>query len=331
MPPSIIPSVWCGIIADGHHVDPKALRTALRAKRGEGKLFFVTDAMSLVGSEQDSFTLNGRTVRRERGGFCSKLVLSDGTLAGSDVDMVSTIRYGVTYLELPLAEALRMATLYPARFLRLEGRGHLLAGCPRRSGALDRCSPGHSDLHQRRSGLEIEDVMTAITDAYFSNLIGRLETLKTELAEPMALAANAILEAARNDKRVYVFGTGHSHMLAEEVHYRAGGLAFTVPVLVGSAMLHEGAVISSVYERTEGLVRPVLERYGMQPGDVIIIASNSGVNAAPIEAADYGHEIGAKVIAITSVSYSSAVANGRRRLADIADIVLDNGLPPAMQ
>jgi N-acetylglucosamine-6-phosphate deacetylase len=122
------PSVWCGIIADGHHVDPKALRTALRAKRGEGKLFFVTDAMSLVGSERDSFTLNGRTVRRERGGFCSKLVLSDGTLAGSDVDMASTIRYGVTYLELALAEALRMATLYPARFLRLEDHGHLSPG-----------------------------------------------------------------------------------------------------------------------------------------------------------------------------------------------------------
>ncbi|MBB4168455.1 N-acetylglucosamine-6-phosphate deacetylase [Rhizobium sp. BK538] len=122
------PSVWCGIIADGHHVDQKALRTALRAKRGEGKLFFVTDAMSLVGSEQDSFTLNGRTVRRERGGFCSKLVLSDGTLAGSDVDMASTIRYGVTYLELPLAEALRMATLYPARFLRLEDHGYLSPG-----------------------------------------------------------------------------------------------------------------------------------------------------------------------------------------------------------
>ncbi|MCS3739651.1 MULTISPECIES: N-acetylglucosamine-6-phosphate deacetylase [unclassified Rhizobium] len=122
------PSVWCGIIADGHHVDPKALRAALRAKRGEGKLFFVTDAMSLVGSEKDSFTLNGRTVRRERGGFCSKLVLSDGTLAGSDVDMASTIRYGVTYLELTLAEALRMATLYPARFLNLEGYGHLSPG-----------------------------------------------------------------------------------------------------------------------------------------------------------------------------------------------------------
>ncbi|MBB3563659.1 N-acetylglucosamine-6-phosphate deacetylase [Rhizobium sp. BK512] len=122
------PSVWCGIIADGHHVDPKALRTALRAKRGEGKLFFVTDAMSLVGSEMDTFTLNGRTVRRERGGFCSKLVLSDGTLAGSDVDMASTIRYGVTYLELTLAEALRMATLYPARFLKFADRGQLSPG-----------------------------------------------------------------------------------------------------------------------------------------------------------------------------------------------------------
>jgi len=170
--------------------------------------------------------------------------------------------------------------------------------------------------------------MTAITDAYFSNLIGRLETLKGTLEAPMAKAAAAILAAARGDKRVYVFGTGHSHMLAEEVHYRAGGLAFTIPVLVGSAMLHEGAVISSVYERTEGLVRPVLERYAIQPGDVLVIASNSGVNAAPIEAADYGREIGATVIAITSVAYSTAIANGRRRLADIADVVLDNGLPP---
>ncbi|WP_111562662.1 N-acetylglucosamine-6-phosphate deacetylase [Rhizobium sp.] len=122
------PAVWCGIIADGHHVDPKALRTALRAKRGEGKLFFVTDAMSLVGSTENSFTLNGRTVRRETGAFCSRLVLSDGTLAGSDVDMASAIRYGLTYLDLSLSEALRMATLYPARFLKLDDRGRLAPG-----------------------------------------------------------------------------------------------------------------------------------------------------------------------------------------------------------
>lgn len=122
------PGPWCGVIADGHHVDQRALRIALRAKRGEGRLFFVTDAMSLVGTDLDSFTLNGRTVYRQRGGYCSKLTLSDGTLAGSDVDMASTIRYGVNILELPLAEALRMATSYPARFLRLTDRGHLAPG-----------------------------------------------------------------------------------------------------------------------------------------------------------------------------------------------------------
>jgi N-acetylglucosamine-6-phosphate deacetylase len=122
------PNTWCGIIADGHHVDPRALRIALRAKRGEGKLFFVTDAMPLVGSDADSFELNGRTVYRKTGDFCSKVVLADGTLAGADVDMASTIRYGVGMLELPLAEALRMATAYPARFLRLADRGRLTSG-----------------------------------------------------------------------------------------------------------------------------------------------------------------------------------------------------------
>ncbi len=120
--------VWCGIIADGHHVDPMALRLALRAKRGEGRLFFVTDAMALVGSDADSFTLNGRLVRRSPGGLCPKLTLDGGVLAGSDLDMASAVRYGVAALDLTLAEALRMASLYPARFLRLGDRGLLRPG-----------------------------------------------------------------------------------------------------------------------------------------------------------------------------------------------------------
>ncbi len=120
--------VWCGIIADGHHVDPMALRLALRAKRGEGKLFFVTDAMALVGSDADSFTLNGRLVRRSAGGLCPRLTLDGGVLAGSDLDMASAVRYGVAALDLTLAEALRMASLYPARFLRLGDRGLLRPG-----------------------------------------------------------------------------------------------------------------------------------------------------------------------------------------------------------
>jgi N-acetylglucosamine-6-phosphate deacetylase len=124
------PEVWAGIIADGFHIDPRTLRIALRAKgtRGQGRLFFVTDAMSLVGQEADEFILGGRTVRRERTGFCPRLTLKDGTLAGSDLDMASAVRFGVTHLDLPLDEALRMAAAYPADFLRLSDRGRLLPG-----------------------------------------------------------------------------------------------------------------------------------------------------------------------------------------------------------
>lgn len=122
------PDIWCGIVADGHHVDPLALRLALRAKRGDAHLFFVTDAMALVGSDKQSFEINGRSVKRVPGGICSKLVLADGTIAGSDLDMASAIRFGVAELELTLGQALRMASFYPARYLRLSDRGLLRPG-----------------------------------------------------------------------------------------------------------------------------------------------------------------------------------------------------------
>jgi len=170
--------------------------------------------------------------------------------------------------------------------------------------------------------------MNPIADEYLANLTDRLSALRRELAEPIAAAVEMVVETARGDGRVYVFGTGHSHMLAEEVHYRAGGLAFTVPILAGPIMLHEGAVAGTVYERTEGVVRPIMERYGIGANDIVFVSSNSGVNAAPLEAARYGREKGARVIAITSVDYSTAAAKGGTRLADLADLVLDNGSPP---
>lgn len=170
--------------------------------------------------------------------------------------------------------------------------------------------------------------MTAVTDAYFSDLIARLASLKDALAEPMARAEDAIVETARRDGLVYVFGTGHSHMLAEEVHFRAGGLALTVPILATATMLHGGAVMGTAYERMEGIVGPIMDRYPIGPDDVLFVISNSGINAVPLEAARIGKQRGATVIAITSVEYSTASAKGRERLADIADIVLDNGAPP---
>ncbi|MDP1667752.1 N-acetylglucosamine-6-phosphate deacetylase [Phaeovulum sp.] len=121
-------TAWGGIIADGTHVDPASLRIALRAKRGPGRLFLVTDAMSLVGTAGKSLTLDGRKIRRESVGGGSRLTLADGTLAGSDLDMASAVRFAAGPLEQGEAEALRMASLFPAQFLRLSDRGHLAPG-----------------------------------------------------------------------------------------------------------------------------------------------------------------------------------------------------------
>ncbi|MEO3387027.1 N-acetylglucosamine-6-phosphate deacetylase [Mesorhizobium sp. CAU 1741] len=123
------PGVWGGIIADGHHVDPRALKVAFAAKRDPGRLFVVTDAMALVGSDRQSFLLNGRTVTRDASGYCPRLTLEDGTLAGSDIDMASSLRFLVDRVGMPVADALRRATADPADFLRIgHERGRLIAG-----------------------------------------------------------------------------------------------------------------------------------------------------------------------------------------------------------
>ncbi|MGH6759969.1 MAG: N-acetylglucosamine-6-phosphate deacetylase [Phyllobacterium sp.] len=116
-------SLYAGLIADGFHVDRPAMAIALRAKKGPGKVFLVTDAMSPIGTDITSFTLNGRLIKREGG----RLTLEDGTLAGADLDMISAVRFIHREIGLELDEALRMASLYPAEAIGLDRqRGRLL-------------------------------------------------------------------------------------------------------------------------------------------------------------------------------------------------------------
>ena len=107
-------ALWCGVIVDGHHVHPAALRLALRAKP-RGKLFLVTDAMPPVGGDTTTFQLGGLRVHC-RDGRCET---DDGTLAGACLDMASAVRNAVAQLGLADDEALRMASTYPADFLGL--------------------------------------------------------------------------------------------------------------------------------------------------------------------------------------------------------------------
>jgi N-acetylglucosamine-6-phosphate deacetylase len=122
-----IGEVSAGLIADGFHVDRHAIAIALRAKRSPGRIFLVTDAMATIGTDMTEFTLNGRTIRRDGG----RLTLADGTLAGADLDMISAVRFMHREIGLPVEEALRMASLYPARTVAQDDRlGRIGEGRP---------------------------------------------------------------------------------------------------------------------------------------------------------------------------------------------------------
>lgn len=107
---------WCGVIVDGVHVHPASLRVALKAKP-RGKVFLVTDAMPMVGADDPSFDLYGETITAIDGVVRN----AAGALAGSALDMASAVRNSVQMLGLPLDEACRMASQYPAEFLGIGG------------------------------------------------------------------------------------------------------------------------------------------------------------------------------------------------------------------
>ncbi len=118
-------NLHAGLIADGLHVHPAAMAAALRAKNGPGRIFLVTDAMSPIGTDMTSFTLNGREILRQDG----RLTLADGTLAGADIDMASSVRLVHETLGLPFEEALRMASTYPAEAVQIaETKGSIRPG-----------------------------------------------------------------------------------------------------------------------------------------------------------------------------------------------------------
>jgi N-acetylglucosamine-6-phosphate deacetylase len=116
--------VYAGLIADSHHVKPATMNIALRAKKGPGQIFLISDAMSPVGTDVKELVLNDRRIVRENG----KLLLEDGTLAGADLEMASAVRVLSRQTDATLEEALRMASLYPAQAVGLSGAGRLAIG-----------------------------------------------------------------------------------------------------------------------------------------------------------------------------------------------------------
>ncbi len=116
---------WAGLIVDGHHVHAEVLKIALRAKRLD-RFMLVTDAMPSVGADVKEFRIQGRVITVEG----DKIVDDEGRLAGAHLDMAGAVRNTVNQLGVPLTDALRMVSTYPAEFLKLDGH-------------VGRIAPGH--------------------------------------------------------------------------------------------------------------------------------------------------------------------------------------------
>jgi uncharacterized phosphosugar-binding protein len=164
-------------------------------------------------------------------------------------------------------------------------------------------------------------------DTYYAEVQKQLAQVYSAQRAAIGQAAEWLGEALANDRWLYAFGTGHSHLLAEEIFYRAGGLAHAVPILDDRLMLHEKAIEATYVEREEGYAAGLLKQYPVASGDMLIVASNSGRNAVPVELALAGRELGLKVVVITSLQQTRAWPSRHssgKRLAEVGDLTIDN-------
>ena len=165
---------------------------------------------------------------------------------------------------------------------------------------------------------------------YTRSVQALLEEIVATQMDAIGRAARLVADAVAGDGIVYTFGTGHSHVIAEDAAYRAGGLAPVDAILEASLTGHEKVRQSEFMERVEGIAKVIFDYYGISSHDALVVISNSGRNAAPIEMALLARERRVPVIAITSLAHSQGTTSRHssgKKLFQIADVVIDNHCP----
>ncbi|MEM2203575.1 MAG: SIS domain-containing protein [Sulfolobales archaeon] len=157
-----------------------------------------------------------------------------------------------------------------------------------------------------------------------------LEKVIKEEIRNLAVASQAISEAMRSGGVEYVFGTGHSMLVALEASFRAGNPVKIYPIVDPSLLGIPSALRASSLEKLSGYAKAIVSSMKIIPGSVLVVISNSGKNAAPVELAHEMRSRGVRVIAITSLEYSRKLVPENslgKRLYEVADIVIDNKVP----
>ena len=158
---------------------------------------------------------------------------------------------------------------------------------------------------------------------YLEGITAILRRIEDEEADAMARAADLVADVICRDGLVHVFGCGHSHLAALDAFYRAGGLACVSPLLDEDLMLHDGAAKSSRLEKMSGIASEAFRRQGVKAGDVVVVISASGKNAAPVEMLRAAKAAGVTTVAISSSAYRAHGAT----LLDEADVPIDCKVP----
>ena len=166
---------------------------------------------------------------------------------------------------------------------------------------------------------------------YFAYAQLKLQEILEHEMPNIQKAADFVTESCKNGGKFYVFGSGHSHMVAEELYLRAGGLALVHGILPPELMLHEMPNKSTYLERVEGYSQALVELYRVEEKDTVMVISNSGRNAVPVEMCLAAKAKGAKVIAMTSMKHSSGCTSRHssgKKMYEIADVTIDNCADP---
>lgn len=173
---------------------------------------------------------------------------------------------------------------------------------------------------------EIHDMSYEYTDL----IIETMRKAEEKNHDALETLIREMMRTVEEDKLIHTFGTGHGHMIGMELFDRAGGLANVDCILDNAVLLSQGARRSSEIERVSGVSDIIFDTYHIEPGDIMIISSNSGRNAMPIEMAMRCRKEGIFTAAITNVKQSkktvSRHASGKK-LYECVDLVIDNCCP----
>jgi uncharacterized phosphosugar-binding protein len=163
---------------------------------------------------------------------------------------------------------------------------------------------------------------------YSQVAISHLQSILEKNDTVLKQLAGQLVKDVQSERSLFVFGSGHSSILPLELYHRAGGPSFVIPLVADYLLPVAGPPVVRVMERTSGSANFLLKRAQPNAGEMIWIASQSGINAAVVDLALEAKRMKLRTVAFTSVIHSRTVPSrhpSKKKLFEVCDDVVDWG------